>query len=421
MISLPHRRLAACYTCFALLACSAFVRIAIADENRLANYYERLPDLDAGFEMVGILGGEVTLRAMDVDTDDPAKILTSDKEYRVKISPFWLAKFELTGGAAKYWYFPPKIVYDRFDQFSQKTQTAYRACPGEWGIWVHPPEDDEPLVSLSQFGAKKFCHWLSLMTGKFYRLPTEAEWEYACRAGSKERYSWGNAPGYKEFLEKSEEIIPLTDPYWDGYRVGRLDANPWGLYDMEGGVLEWVADGFHPGYEAFAGREELVDPVAWPVGHLERQEEPFEIPVNSTELPDMDRKYGLRLLMIRTDNKEMSAEFVRLLRERLTRQGMICSKQSPVARGGCSWSAVSPTDDHFSCAARYRPAASVATSNIESMFYNSIYWNEGRNPYAMGFRLARPVKVPSREVQLLHWGIYENHEFWLAYTLAPSE
>ena len=94
-----------------------------------------------------------------------------------------------------------------------------------------------PAISMTQHAARTFCKWLSAKTGRYYRLPTEAEWEYACRAGTTTRYSWGDDASkiddYAWYYENS------NDKY---QKVGKKLPNPWGLFDMHGNVAEWVLD-----------------------------------------------------------------------------------------------------------------------------------------------------------------------------------
>lgn len=98
-----------------------------------------------------------------------------------------------------------------------------------------------PVVGVSWRDAVAYSEWLGRQTGKSYRLPSEAEWEYACRAGTTTRYAFGDAITPKE-ANYSESIGKTT-------KVGAYPPNAWGLYDMHGNVWEWVADIYHDIYQ----------------------------------------------------------------------------------------------------------------------------------------------------------------------------
>ncbi len=116
--------------------------------------------------------------------------------------------------------------------------------------------DDHPVVNVSWNDAQAFITWLTRKEGKTYRLPTEAEWEYACRAGTKTKYFCGDDPeGLSTVGNVADGTAKDKYPFWnldvaarDGYLytapVGRFTPNAWGLFDMHGNVCEWCSDGY---------------------------------------------------------------------------------------------------------------------------------------------------------------------------------
>ena len=160
--------------------------------------------------------------------------------HRVRITkPFYIGAFEVTNSQ-----------YEEFD-------TDHNELRGKLGFSV---EDDEAVIFVGWNEAAVFCRWLSKEEGLPYRLPTEAEWEYACRAGTTTHFHTGDA--LPESFYKNARVSWFPDPARskDGevvdLTVGKTPPNAWGLYDMHGNVEEWCNDWYGP-YEA----REQIDPV----------------------------------------------------------------------------------------------------------------------------------------------------------------
>ncbi|MGF1583658.1 MAG: formylglycine-generating enzyme family protein [Gemmataceae bacterium] len=153
-----------------------------------------------------------------------------------------------------------------------------RKAKANWHNSGFPQKDDHPVTCVSWRDAVAFCDWLSKKEKTIYRLPTEAEWEYACRAGTSTLYSCGDDPDKvyahanvaDETLEKTypREVLRQRADYKgknDGYvftsPVGHFQSNPWGLHDMHGNVWEWCQDRFSDKY--YQNRVEKVGGKNW--------------------------------------------------------------------------------------------------------------------------------------------------------------
>ena len=131
------------------------------------------------------------------------------------------------------------------------TFAQWDACVAGGGCGGHRPGDrgwgrgDRPVINVSWEGAQSYVAWLSRETGESYRLPSEAEWEYAARAGTATKYSWGNEIGV------NRANCDGCGSRWDGQQtgpVGSFAPNGFGLYDMHGNVWEWVEDCWNGSY-----------------------------------------------------------------------------------------------------------------------------------------------------------------------------
>lgn len=180
-------------------------------------FTESIPGSLVTFDMVGVPSGEIKM-------PDPAKPGSTKK---IKIAAMWFGKTEVTWDAYDVFVFrldEPGVGAPATGQDAlSRPSKPYGASDRGYG------HKGYPAINLSCLGAQKYCEWLSKKTGRKYRLPTEAEWEYACRAGQP-------VPG-KDQLEKYAWFWQeKTQP------VGKKLANAWGLCDTLGNVGEWCTD-----------------------------------------------------------------------------------------------------------------------------------------------------------------------------------
>jgi sulfatase modifying factor 1 len=239
-------------------------------------YTESIPGTDVTFEMVPIPGGEFLLgsRAGEADRGDD-----EGPQVRVRIAPFWIGKCEVTWAEYKAFM----SLYEVFKKLQRLAALPANDSKGDANkesalikahAWDGDLEDDwdvdavttatplydasftysageapnQPAVTMTQFAARQYTKWLSGILTRDYRLPTEAEWEYAARAGTTTAYSFGDDPAqldqYAWFDENGD---------YQTHPVGTKLPNPWGLYDVHGNVAEWTLDEYHA--DAYAAVE----------------------------------------------------------------------------------------------------------------------------------------------------------------------
>ncbi len=225
-------------------------------------YTVRLRYTDAYFKMLPIPGGQFMMGSPSTEKD---RLADEGPQHLVKIEPFWMAKCETTWN--EYNAFRLKIdIQQRKKEDIVPSQNEiiadaitrpskeYRDMSYGMGI------DGFPAVNMTQYAAKTYCKWLSAITGDYYRLPTEAEWEYACRAGTTTAYSFGDDPS------KLDQYAWHYTNSGEQYRkVGKKKPNPWGLHDMHGNVAEWCLDQYVIDfYNKFNPEEPAIFPIAVP-------------------------------------------------------------------------------------------------------------------------------------------------------------
>ncbi|NOX98974.1 MAG: formylglycine-generating enzyme family protein [Verrucomicrobia bacterium] len=218
----------------------------VSEEGKMKDYHAVISKTEAPYDMVAIKGGEFFMGSPD---DEKHRENDEGPQHKVHVEPFWMGKYEVT--------------WDQIINYVLNKNTAYRtrngalfsqssinmpddpitaiSAPSEYAAHSLSSNSNQkgfPVVGISQHTASKYCQWLSAKTGHYYRLPTEAEWEYACRAGTPTTYSSGNdANNLKKYA-----VFDVNQPA----KVGSKIPNPWKLYDMHGNVMEWCLNQYYP-------------------------------------------------------------------------------------------------------------------------------------------------------------------------------
>ena len=216
----------------------------VASESEMKEYEDTITATGVKFAMVPIKGGEFMMGSPD---SEPDREDVEGPQRKVQVDPFWMGKFEVTWDEYEPFMItetsrrkdgsPDKVPADSPTEFIvSKPTTPYQEMSFGMGV------KGFPAICMTQHAAQKYCEWISAQTGHFYRLPTEAEWEYACRAGTTTAFSWGDDPSKMD--DYGWHYKNAGRKY---HKVGEKLPNPWGLHDMHGNVLEWVMDAYLPG------------------------------------------------------------------------------------------------------------------------------------------------------------------------------
>ncbi|MCE5303747.1 MAG: formylglycine-generating enzyme family protein [Planctomycetaceae bacterium] len=228
------------------------------DQAGMKPYSEAIANTSVKFDMVPIPGGTFKMGSPAGEKDRKSD---EGPQVEVQLDPFWMGKCEVTWSEFEQW----GLGLDQHRRDVKKTpMTEWNKSADALAIPTKPyadmtfgmGKDGYPAVCMTQFAAKMYCKWLSAKTGRYYRLPTEAEWEYACRAGAPTAYSFGDDSAKLDDYGWSE--ANSDEKY---HKVGRKKPNAWGLYDMHGNVAEWCLDQFVPGRYKQLGDKLVKNPL----------------------------------------------------------------------------------------------------------------------------------------------------------------
>jgi formylglycine-generating enzyme required for sulfatase activity len=222
------------------------------------SYAETIPGTKVVIDMVAIPAGSFVMGSPD---GEPGRKPDEGPRHTVQLAAFWMSKCEIPWDAYDlYWKEEalPEAGKPPAPQFGPDAVT--RPTPPYSDETFGHAREGHPCLGMTHHAAMMFCRWLARKTGKAYRLPTEAEWEYACRAGSTTAYTFGDdATQLPEYAWFKDNATDTTHP------LGSKKPNAWGLHDMHGNVAEWCLDHFSSAdYAAWPADKLLVRPVRKP-------------------------------------------------------------------------------------------------------------------------------------------------------------
>ncbi|HXI00699.1 MAG TPA: SUMF1/EgtB/PvdO family nonheme iron enzyme [Sphingobacteriaceae bacterium] len=226
---------------FFYLVIISFFETGYAQPLNNPNYTDSIPGTSVKFSMVKIPGGTFF---MGSPQNEAGRDEDEGPRKQIKIDSFWMGAHEVT--------------YDEYEVFmndgaEQELDAITRPTPPYIDFTLGMgKQGGYPANSMSQYGALYYCYWLYKKTGEFYRLPTEAEWEYASRAGKDTSHI--NGISEKQLAEYAWMASNSENKY---HKVGLLKANAWGLYDMAGNVQEWTLDQYLPDYFVKIGNDPI--------------------------------------------------------------------------------------------------------------------------------------------------------------------
>lgn len=220
------------------LAFAAALAAQKPGEGEFVAYRQAIGDSGVAFDMTPIAGGKFAMGSPAGETDRKDD---EGPQVEVAVAPFWMGRCEVTWAEYDLW------STDASRPMEKKPDGVARPTPPYMDMTFNMGREGYPAICMSHIAARQYCVWLSAKTGRFHRLPTEAEWEYACRAGTTTAWSCGDddkaldahcwhAGNRARVLEQGAPPAPAYQ------KVGAKKPNAWGLHDMHGNVAEWVAD-----------------------------------------------------------------------------------------------------------------------------------------------------------------------------------
>ena len=231
-------------------------------------YDETIPGTTVTFRMIPLPGGTFRMGSPDGEADRSSN---EGPQVDVQVEPCWIGKCEVSWAEYKRYMAAFEIfkamrsagIRPVTPDNQADAVTAPSALYDPTTTFVNGEDDALPAVTMTQFAARQYTKWLSGLTGRFYRLPAESEWEYACRAGTQTLWNIGDD------AEDLDDAAWFADNCGEApHPVGHKAANAWGLHDMHGNVAEWCVDelvaGGYGRQAALPQPVSVADSITWP-------------------------------------------------------------------------------------------------------------------------------------------------------------
>lgn len=229
--------------------CFVFVALQLQAQKKATNYTQQINGTKLSFEMQAIPAGNFAMGSSKGNADE-------QPVHKVNLDAFWMSKVEVTWDLFEPFLYKDYEKSNSVGEIPANVDAVTRPTKPYLDMTFGMGKQNQPALAMTQYNAIQFCKWLYERTGVFYRLPTEAEWEYACRAGSTSEFHFGDDESklaeYAWFGDNSEKKT---------HQVATKKPNAWGLYDMHGNVAEWTYDEYKPTFYAEA-KTEVKNPVA---------------------------------------------------------------------------------------------------------------------------------------------------------------
>jgi len=235
-------------------------------EDEMKPYTEKIPGSDITFKMIPIKGGKFKMGSPDAEE---GRNEDEGPQIEIEVLPFWMEEHETTWKEFEQFAFHFVLLNRKETDTLTARDRIADALAQPTNLWGSSPAHENkgkvgyPAAGMTMYAAQVYCKWLTALTGRYYRLPTEAEWEYACRAGSTTPFSFGS-----DDEDIDDYAWYFGNCFGEVEKIKQLKPNAWGLYDMHGNVAEWVLE--HYAKDTYANRKPgtFAAPVRPPVTRI---------------------------------------------------------------------------------------------------------------------------------------------------------